>query len=545
MGKKIFHRLRRAFIPALALVITVSWLVTVSGQDNPEAGYAGLITVDLPHVESKEQMPPVTFPHDRHVDATGGKQSCTKCHLDKDGKLVLRFKDVDAAEPVRGMQIYHDSCVACHEQFRAGNKPSGPLQADCRSCHDSNPPANDRWVMMDFDRGLHFRHEKAAAIVSPAADGSGNCGACHHLYDKEKQKTYYQKGREDNCRYCHLQQASKDASGIRQAAHNSCVVCHRDLMEKGAKAGPLTCRACHLPAEQKKIKRPAKVARLERNQPDKVLLASWARKPAGAEQKVEGHLPAVVFDHKLHEAGNAKCITCHHKSLQSCASCHNQKAGEKGGFVSLETAMHTTGAARSCLGCHRQKRQAASCGGCHWMDPAPGALPAKDCKLCHAVEVKAEDLPLDRQTAELLAAAAAQGNGGGVETQVDKVPETVVIGSMSQQYQPVEFPHRKVFEAIGRRIKDDRLAAHFHRNGQVLCGGCHHNSPPSAKPPRCAACHLATETRAVDGRPWLKGAYHGQCITCHQKMGVKPGANDCTKCHPRKQHISKQQTTKS
>jgi len=33
----------------------------------------------------------------------------------------------------------------------------------------------------------------------------------------------------------------------------------------------------------------------------------------------------------------------------------------------------------------------------------------------------------------------------------------------------------------------------------------------------------------------LKGAYHGQCMTCHQRMGIeKPLSTDCTACHPKK-----------
>ena len=80
------------------------------------------------------------------------------------------------------------------------------------------------------------------------------------------------------------------------------------------------------------------------------------------------------------------------------------------------------------------------------------------------------------------------------------------------------------------------MAMRFHRNELTLCQGCHHNTPATLTPPKCAACHSDTReivTRvAGDGRPGLKGAYHGQCIGCHQKMGIKePAATDCIRCH--------------
>ncbi|MCP4020221.1 MAG: cytochrome c3 family protein, partial [Desulfobacteraceae bacterium] len=64
--------------------------------------------------------------------------------------------------------------------------------------------------------------------------------------------------------------------------------------------------------------------------------------------------------------------------------------------------------------------------------------------------------------------------------------------------------------------------------------GCHHNSPASLTPPKCSSCHGKSSDLKAD-KPGLKGAYHGQCITCHQKMEVKTVLpTDCTKCHEKK-----------
>ena len=37
------------------------------------------------------------------------------------------------------------------------------------------------------------------------------------------------------------------------------------------------------------------------------------------------------------------------------------------------------------------------------------------------------------------------------------------------------------------------------------------------------------------GRPGLKAAYHGQCMTCHKEMKLeKPASTNCVACHEKK-----------
>ena len=120
---------------------------------------------------------------------------------------------------------------------------------------------------------------------------------------------------------------------------------------------------------------------------------------------------------------------------------------------------------------------------------------------------------------------------------VDKIPETVVIDALSKDYKASSFPHRKVVQAIFQRVEKSDMARAFHTDQAGLCVGCHHNSPKTLEPPKCASCHSKNGPN-VDGgsdRPGLKGAYHGQCITCHQKMEVQVVlATDCVKCHEEK-----------
>ena len=50
---------------------------------------------------------------------------------------------------------------------------------------------------------LHYRHV-ASKDIPAYNDDKDNCGVCHHEYDKDKKQTFYAKGKESSCRYCHL-----------------------------------------------------------------------------------------------------------------------------------------------------------------------------------------------------------------------------------------------------------------------------------------------------------------------------------------------------
>jgi hypothetical protein len=85
------------------------------------------------------------------------------------------------------------------------------------------------------------------------------------------------------------------------------------------------------------------------------------------------------------------------------------------------------------------------------------------------------------------------------------------------------------------KIRPSKLAGYYHSEPGTLCQGCHHHSPPAEKPPACSSCHGETIEGADAFRPGLVGAYHQQCIGCHEKMGIeKPDARDCNACHVEK-----------
>jgi hypothetical protein len=115
---------------------------------------------------------------------------------------------------------------------------------------------------------------------------------------------------------------------------------------------------------------------------------------------------------------------------------------------------------------------------------------------------------------------------------MDDVPEIVTINVMVDQYKEVKLPHRKIYASLKKGVAENDLAAFFHDGDTTLCQGCHHNSPAGTKQPRCASCHNKPDIKASPLMPGLRGAYHQQCIGCHQVMNIKKVG--CTDCHEKK-----------
>ncbi len=122
-----------------------------------------------------------------------------------------------------------------------------------------------------------------------------------------------------------------------------------------------------------------------------------------------------------------------------------------------------------------------------------------------------------------------------VDLDLSKIPETVEIKTIVDEYHPVRMPHRKMVQTLAKASLEDNLALYFHQSPETLCQGCHHNSPVSATPPACGSCHGKSFDFKNVNRPGLKAAYHQQCMTCHDQMKIeKPANQDCTACHLKK-----------
>lgn len=520
------------------------------------------IMINLPALPGGEEMPAVTFYHDLHTAFLKEKgKDCSACHLKEkeEGPFVFKYMRVSDSDVETDMAIYHDNCVSCHIEAKKEGKKSGPMEAQCRACHNTQKEASSAWQPISFDKSLHNRHETAKTITAPVEQGEKNCGVCHHKYDEATDKIYYAKGEEDSCYYCHRSSQNdqsatsflaekksesptlKKASPMRKAAHNACVACHLKAVNKES-AGPIDCQGCHDLEAQKKIKKISDVPRLTRNQPDFLMISGWDKKVTSPEEIVkaaEQHMNPVVFDHKIHEKTSDNCRTCHHDTLKNCRECHTVKGGETGEFVKLETAMHDRESDRSCVGCHNQYKAASDCAGCHAQMPEKGlaGTDEKTCKTCHSVDSLALGLQmmLPEDLTMLLQKTVQDRTDGYGFVPDEKIPEKLIIGNIADQYQPSEFPHGRIVKAIQKRVEKSGLAKTFHKNSMTLCAGCHHNSPATEKPQQCGACHGRTDAVRDDGRPGIKGAYHGQCIGCHQEMNIDAvQATDCNACHKEK-----------
>lgn len=518
----------------------------------PQAGRPDLIKIDTLAAYQKLELPAVTFQHDKHTDALlKEKKNCETCHFVENGKLSFSYKRKEGTKPAELKDLYHSSCIGCHNETAAAGKKSGPPDGFCRSCHNAEPPAGAR-LQAGLNKVSHYRHIGSKALPAPSGQ-KDNCGACHHSYDLKTRKVSYIAGKEDNCHTCHGTKSQNGVKGLEQAAHQQCVLCHLDLAGKGVKEnGPYVCAGCHSARGQALVAKNDQAAvaklpnrevpRLMRGQPDAALITyvpSRVEKNKGAKPIL---MSPVAFDHQAHEKYNDSCKVCHHAGMKSCGTCHTLSGSKMGNFVPFEQAMHSQTSQQSCIGCHNARQAAASCAGCHkHMDKTCRPEDA-NCRQCHIQPPQgfgALTANLSAGGPQQSAAAEAMLKGRnmnpGTYAEGD-IPDKVVIKDLCDKYEPVEMNHRRHVQAILKGMQGDKLAAYFHRDPGTICQGCHHNSPADKEPPHCSNCHPTHMGAKESNRPVLLAALHGQCMSCHKEMRVeKPAATACIECHQEKQ----------
>lgn len=373
---------------------------------------------------------------------------------------------------------------------------------------------------MGLDKSLHYRHSTAL---------EDKCEQCHHEYDEKSKKLFYAKGKEGSCRYCHREETEDNRISMELASHQSCIDCHRERASKKESAGPIQCKGCHEPDLQQQIKMVKDVPRLDRNQPDVVLISAELEGKNKPETSAE--MNPVPFDHQAHEGYKDTCLVCHHEDLNACNSCHNLAGSKEGGDIKLEEAMHRLGNEQSCLGCHEIEQRQRECAGCHASMDKGLQNETASCLKCHSDPVPGSKVASNNP--ELVARRLLDSRRAvtGTYSNAD-IPEKVIIESLAKEYGAVELPHRKIVQTLVQNIKESKLANYFHTDKGTLCQGCHHNSPISKKPPRCVSCHSKPFDEKNPLRPGLKAAYHLQCMGCHDEMGIEqPQSTECTDCH--------------
>ena len=491
---------------------------------------ADIIDIDSMKVFGKLDRPSVSYLHQRHTEALAKKnKDCSACHLsEKDPQLekermsirFMRLKDTTRQDV---MDIYHNDCIGCHKETKAAKEKSGPLE--CGECHRQQATVISSWETIGMDKSLHYRHSKAM---------DNKCEKCHHEYNEKTKKLFYAKDQEGTCRYCHGPKTEENRISLRQASHRACIDCHRQIAAKNETAGPFTCEGCHEPSQQKLIEKVKDVPRMQRKQPDFV----FVKTSASDKEKVNAltRMNLVPFNHKAHEQYNDSCRVCHHAALTDCQQCHSLQGTKDGGGVTLEQAMHRVNVDQSCIGCHESKQTEQSCAGCHTSFEKKRQQGTTSCVNCHMVPKSEIIAAVQKDEEKVMAAQTLKYRDAVNETYNDEdIPETVTIKTLSNTYEPVKLPHRKIVRTMVAKIQSNQLANYFHFEKGTVCQGCHHNSPAAKTPPKCVSCHSKPFNAKDPFKPGLMAAYHRQCMECHKTMDIaKPVATDCTACHQKK-----------
>lgn len=125
--------------------------------------------------------------------------------------------------------------------------------------------------------------------------------------------------------------------------------------------------------------------------------------------------------------------------------------------------------------------------------------------------------------AATLRAGAESTAGQPAGSAGSKMPGKLLLGSIAEQYRPVEFDHAKHVGMAGSCAE----CHHQHDGGRELsCSGCHRIDAATfrknvnlARIRPCGECHPASFRPENPGRPTLKAAYHRACIRCHRDVG--------------------------
>ncbi len=487
---------------------------------------ADVLIIDSMTTFGPLERPPVTYLHSRHSEVlTKAGKDCTTCHLMNEEKLSPRFMRLTDESHQAVMDNYHTNCIACHRTTADSGEPSGPLT--CNACHNPEPEVQSVRQGSGMDLSLHARHIKSQ---------DKKCEICHHQYDEAQGKLVYVKGEEGSCRYCHKEQTEGKVESLRQASHEACINCHLKTVAQQKTSGPLSCIGCHDAGAQAAIAKLEEIPRLERNQPDVVLVRATAKTAAFGNPGTMA-TQRVPFDHKAHEQYSDNCHTCHHADLTACVTCHTVQGIKAGGYVRIEQAMHQVTSEKSCIGCHTEKQADPKCAGCHVAIPQTAQTEQAACRQCHVeVGVGARDIQDKDQGAQLAQYLLDARQPVTGTYKATDYPEVVTINKIQREYGAVVMPHGRIIQTLMGNLEGSRLAANFHTDPGTLCQGCHHHSPPSKNPPLCISCHGATSSEHHPGRPGILGAYHQQCNSCHQAMGIpKVDPRDCNACHQTRQ----------
>lgn len=219
--------------------------------------------------------------------------------------------------------------------------------------------------------------------------------------------------------------------------------------------------------------------------------------PAGSEGPpprvlLENKGGKVIFTHSQHIEGQAQdCARCHHTTGDSqtppkCSSCHVKK------FDEIFIANHQNAIdEKLCVSCHHQEAGIQKFSHDKHMDD----YAEDDCQACH------HDESIEPEPQACSDCHTSDG--------------TKDIISLRQAN------HTRCADC-----HDD-----FYEQGTKGCNNCHTRElkAKAPEPQSCGNCHSEPVDQLV---PTTTNAFHGQCMSCHEKEGVGPFGDDaCYQCH--------------
>lgn len=206
----------------------------------------------------------------------------------------------------------------------------------------------------------------------------------------------------------------------------------------------------------------------------------------------------VVFDHGAHaEKLGIECQTCHHDAL---------KAGQAG---------------QNCKSCHGLEFDASFKGHSYTMAPST-------CATCHHMMLSQKKWGHSRHAKDLNIECTACHHG----PQIEATPQNC---ANCHDRKTDMGPILSLKNAVHTRCASCHDEA-FKEGSMASCTSCHTATasrdvqkqgklPKSALVP-CSTCHDTEPSRLVPG---VMSAYHGLCITCHEKQGGP--VDNCAQCH--------------
>mgnify|MGYP001100339841 CR=1 FL=1 len=199
------------FNTVAAALVAAAFIGCSSAASSPgavDAPRADIIRIDGLKQFGRLERPAVVFLHEKHTQALAPKnKDCAACHLAGTKYISTKFMRLKDDSKQQVMDLYHAHCTDCHRQTTAAGEKSGPVV--CAGCH-AEKPIPSSWAEIGMDKSLHYRHVKSQ---------ENKCEACHHQFDPTAKKLFYAKGKEETCRYCHLDRTVENVTSFRQAAH--------------------------------------------------------------------------------------------------------------------------------------------------------------------------------------------------------------------------------------------------------------------------------------------------------------------------------------